>query len=98
MAAGADSYLTHPADPKVLVATVRALLFARQADVVKRAADARFRKVFELASSGMALLDDNLAFIDVNQALCAMTGRAQAEMIGSSAASADCTGAGSGVC
>jgi PAS domain S-box-containing protein len=82
LAAGADSYLTHPADPKVLVATVRALLFARQADVVKRAADARFRKVFELASSGMALLDDNLAFIDVNQALCSMTGRAPSEVIG----------------
>jgi PAS domain S-box-containing protein len=82
LAAGADSYLTHPADPKVLVATVRALLFARQADVVKRAADARFRKVFELASSGIALLDDNLAFIDVNQALCALTGRARTEIVG----------------
>ena len=55
--AGADSYLTHPADPAVLVATVRALLFARQADVVKRAADARFRKIFELASGGIALLE-----------------------------------------
>jgi PAS domain S-box-containing protein len=81
LAAGADSYLTHPADPKVLVATVRALLFARQADVVKRAADARFRKVFELASSGIALLDDNLAFIDVNQALCALTGRSRTDIL-----------------
>ena len=27
LSAGADSYLTHPADPAVLVATVRALLF-----------------------------------------------------------------------
>ena len=57
LAAGADSYLTHPADPTVLIATVKALLFARKADIIKRAADTRFRTVFELASSGIALLD-----------------------------------------
>jgi PAS domain S-box-containing protein len=82
LAAGADSYLTHPADPKVLVATVRALLFARQADVVKRAADARFRKVFELASSGIVLLEDNLICRDVNPAFCALAGRVRGEIVG----------------
>jgi len=82
LAAGADSYLTHPADPKVLIATVRALLFARQADVVKRAADARFRKVFELASSGIALMDDSLIFHDVNSALGALTGRERHDIVG----------------
>jgi PAS domain S-box-containing protein len=82
LAAGADSYLTHPADPKVLVATVRALLFARQADVVKRAADARFRKVFELASSGIALLDENLICGDVNPAFCALACRERGEIVG----------------
>jgi PAS domain S-box-containing protein len=82
LAAGADSYLTHPADPKVLVATVRALLFARQADVVKRATDARFRKVFELASSGIALLEGNLICRDVNPAFCALSGRVRGEIVG----------------
>jgi PAS domain S-box-containing protein len=82
LAAGADSYLTHPADPAVLVATVRALLFARQADVVKRAADARFRKVFELASGGIALLDENLIYRDVNPAFCALAGRSRGDIIG----------------
>jgi PAS domain S-box-containing protein len=82
LAAGADSYLTHPADPKVLVATVRALLFARQADVVKRAADARFRNVFELASSGITLLDENLICRDANPAFCSLTGRERGEIIG----------------
>jgi PAS domain S-box-containing protein len=82
LAAGADSYLTHPADPKVLVATVRALLFARQADVVKRAADARFRKVFELASSGIALLEEDLSCRDVNPAFCALTRRVRGDIVG----------------
>jgi hypothetical protein len=82
LAAGADSYLTHPADPTVLVATVRALLFARQADVVKRAADARFRKVFELASSGITLLDADLIFRDVNPAFCALSGHERNELVG----------------
>ena len=82
LAAGADSYLTHPADPKVLIATVRALLFARQADVIKRAADARFRKVFELASSGIALLDENLICRDVNPTFCAIARRPRAEIVG----------------
>jgi PAS domain S-box-containing protein len=82
LAAGADSYLTHPADPKVLVATVRALLFARQADVVKREADARFRNVFELASSGIALLEVNLICRDANPAFCSLSGRERGEIIG----------------
>ena len=43
LSAGGDSYLTHPVDPPVLIATVRALLFARQADILKRTTDARFR-------------------------------------------------------
>jgi PAS domain S-box-containing protein len=81
LAAGADSYLTHPADPAVLIATVRALLFARQADVVKRAADARFRKVFELAAGGIALLDADLAYRDVNAAMCAIANRDRNEII-----------------
>ena len=66
LSAGGDSYLTHPVDPPVLIATVRALLFARQADIVRRTTDARFRTVFELASSGIALLDPDLVYQDVN--------------------------------
>jgi PAS domain S-box-containing protein len=82
LAAGADSYLTHPADPAVLVATVRALLFARQADVVKRAADARFRKVFELASGSIALFDAELIYREVNPSFCALIGRDSREIVG----------------
>ncbi|HEY6454205.1 MAG TPA: response regulator [Steroidobacteraceae bacterium] len=82
LSAGADSYLTHPADPAVLVATVRALLFARKSDTIRRTADSRFRAVFELASSGIALLDAKLQCIDVNPAFCALAALTRTEIIG----------------
>jgi PAS domain S-box-containing protein len=82
LAAGGDSYLTHPVDPPVLIATVRALLFARQADVIRRATDARFRTIFELASSGIALLDPDLVFQDVNPEFCRLAGRDRSAIIG----------------
>jgi PAS domain S-box-containing protein len=85
--AGADSYLTHPADPLVLTATVRALLFARDADAIKRRADARFRTVFELAPSGIAIMDADLIFMDINAAFCELTGRDRETVIGSALAS-----------
>ncbi len=82
LSAGADSYLTHPADPAVLVATVRALLFARKSDAIRRTADSRFRAVFELASSGIALLDGALQCVDVNPAFCALAALTRTEIIG----------------
>src|SRR5580658_332887 len=82
LSAGADSYLTHPADPAILVATIHALLFARRSDAVRRTADNRFRAVFELASSGIALLNSNLDCIDVNPAFCEIAGLSRTELIG----------------
>ncbi len=82
LSAGGDSYLTHPVDPPVLIATVRALLFARQADVMKRTTDARFRTIFELASSGIALMDPSLQYQDVNPEFCRLVGRDRADIVG----------------
>ncbi len=82
LSAGGDSYLTHPVDPPVLIATVRALLFARQADVLKRTTDARFRTIFELASSGIALMDSDLVYRDVNPEFCRLAGRDRTDIIG----------------
>jgi PAS domain S-box-containing protein len=84
LSAGGDSYLTHPVDPPVLIATVRALLFARQADAVRRSTDARFRAVFELASSGIALFDADLVYQDVNPEFCRLAGRERGDIIGKS--------------
>jgi signal transduction histidine kinase len=41
---GADGYLTHPADPRVLLATIRALLRARSAEAQLRAANQRLEE------------------------------------------------------
>ncbi len=82
LSAGADSYLTHPADPAVLVATVRTLLFARKSDAIRRTSDTRFRAVFELASSGIALLDSRLRCVDINPAFCALAALTRTEIIG----------------
>ena len=41
---GADGYLTHPADPRVLLATIRALLRARTAEAELRAANVRLEE------------------------------------------------------
>ena len=49
--AGADSYLTRPVEPPVLLATVRTLLFARNADLIGAGLDAKLRTMFNLAPS-----------------------------------------------
>jgi len=82
MTTGADSYLTHPADPVVLVATVRALLFAKDAHAEKRRADARFRTLFQLAPDGICLLTPQLEFSEVNPALTGQMGREPAALVG----------------
>jgi PAS domain S-box-containing protein len=84
LAAGADSYLTRPVEPPVLIATVRTLLFARQADLIRRRLDARLRSMFDLAPVAMAILDSALKYESVNPAFCALTGYAVEELIGKS--------------
>ena len=80
--AGADSYLTRPVEPLVLIASVRTLLFARQADLVRRGLDARLREMFDLAPVAMAILDRTLRFESVNPSFCALTGYHSTELVG----------------
>ena len=47
--AGADGYLTHPVEPPVLLATIRALLRGRAAELALRESEARFRTMADSA-------------------------------------------------
>jgi PAS domain S-box-containing protein len=80
--AGADAYLVHPVEPAVLTATLQALIRARMAEDNLRRSDTRFRAVFSQALSGIALIEANGEFADVNPAMVAMLGRPMAALIG----------------
>jgi hypothetical protein len=80
--AGADSYLTRPVEAPVLLATVRTLLFARNADLVRRGLDAKLRAIFKLAPIAIAMTDNHLRYESVNPAFCELTGYAPNELIG----------------
>jgi PAS domain S-box-containing protein len=80
--AGADSYLTRPVEAPVLIATVRTLLFARQADFIRRGLDAKLRTMFNLAPAAIAILDGQLRYESVNPAYSALTGYAASELLG----------------
>jgi len=79
-----DGYLTHPIEPPVLVATVNAFLRARQAEADLRESEARFKSVFDNAPIGVALLDENLAFVDGNAAMRELLGREREAIVGHS--------------
>lgn len=81
---GADSYLTRPVETPVLLATVRTLIFARQADNLRRGADAKLRAMFDLAPVGIVFLDDLVNYTSVNPAFCKMTGYSSEQLVGRS--------------
>jgi PAS domain S-box-containing protein len=79
---GADAYMTHPADPPLLIATVNALMRARRAEESMRRSEARFRGIYDLAPSGIALIDRAGRIADSNAALRAMLKRSADDVVG----------------
>lgn len=79
---GADGYLTHPIEPSVLIATIKAFLRARRAEEEMHKSEAKFRTVFENAFIGIVLLDERLNYLEVNPAMCGVLGRKREEIIG----------------
>jgi PAS domain S-box-containing protein len=79
---GADGYLTHPVEPPVLVATVNAFLRARRAEDEMRKSEAKFKAVFENALNGIALINQDLVYLDVNPAMCRLLDAERGAIIG----------------
>ncbi len=80
--AGADAYLVRPIEPPVLVATLQALIRARMAEDQLRRSEARFRAIYNHAHSGIALLDGEGRFQDVNPAMAEMLGQPAGALVG----------------
>ncbi|HUQ75837.1 MAG TPA: PAS domain S-box protein, partial [Burkholderiales bacterium] len=67
---------------RVVGAQVGQFLSRKQAEAALAESEARFRQTFELAASGMAHVDLDGNFIDVNHKLCDMLGYTEAELLG----------------
>jgi len=80
--AGADAYLVHPVEPAVLIATLQALIRARMAEESLRASESRFRAIYIQAPTGIALIDAEGRFADVNPAMVAMLGLDREQLVG----------------
>lgn len=79
---GADSYLTHPVDSTVLLATVKALLRLKQAETVMRQTAQEWRSTFDALSEGLVLLDNDNHVIRCNRAFTQMCGMGFRDVIG----------------
>lgn len=71
---GADGYLTHPIEAMVLVATVRALLRLRQAEINARKAADEWQSTFDALTEGLALVDAEGKLVRWNFAFAEMCG------------------------
>ena len=80
--AGADGYLTHPVEPPVLLATIRALLRSREAERALRESEARFRTMADSAPVmiWIADVDGNASW--VSRSWLEFTGRTLDDQVG----------------
>jgi PAS domain S-box-containing protein len=65
-----------------IVSTISDITGRKFAEQALRASEARFRKTFELAGSGIANLSLDGRFVRVNRSLCTMLGYSERELIG----------------
>jgi DNA-binding response OmpR family regulator len=82
LSAGANLYLTHPVEPVVLLGAVDTLLRTRRAEDEVRRSEAKFRAIFNTAPTGIALLNAQGCYIEVNPALCRLLGRPREQIVG----------------
>ena len=79
---GADAYLTHPIEPIVLIATLRSLLRAREAETRARRLTAWWQSTFDAIQDGVMLLSRSGQVLRCNRAMAEMLGRSPEEIVG----------------
>src|SRR5574342_661779 len=72
---GADGYLTHPVEPVVLLASIRSLLRARQAEREAHSAVEAWRATFEAIADGVCVVDREARAVRWNGAFAALAGQ-----------------------
>jgi PAS domain S-box-containing protein len=79
---GADSYLTQPVEPPVLIATVGALIRLRRAEEALRESESRHRLLFERTPLPAWVFDiESLAILAVNEAAILRYGYSRDELL-----------------
>ena len=79
---GADSYLTDPVEPAVLLATIHSLLRLRRAEEGLRAASREWQTTFDAIGDGICLLGVDGTVARCNGAFAALVGAAPAALVG----------------
>ncbi len=79
--AGAVDYILKPVDADVLRSKVAMVLELQQKNAELRASEERFRAAFEGAPIGMGLSTVDGHWLEVNDALCDLLGRTQAQLL-----------------
>jgi len=79
---GADSYLTDPVEPAVLLATIHSLLRLRRAEEGLRAASREWQATFDAIGDGICLLGVDGTVARCNGAFAALVGAAPAALVG----------------
>ena len=82
--AGADAYLTHPVDPALFLATVRALMRAGRAEAGFRRAAREWRTTFDAIRDPIFLVDGAGVLRRCNVAAASLAGRHARELVGES--------------
>jgi signal transduction histidine kinase len=80
--AGADAYLTHPVDPALLLATVRALMRAGRAEAGFRRAAREWRITFDAIRDPIFLIDGEGVLRRCNLAAAQLADREPKELVG----------------
>jgi signal transduction histidine kinase len=79
---GADAYITHPIEPVIFLATVRALLRAARAEAKTRAAAREWLETFDAIGDAIFMLDEDGHVRRCNVAAAALVRREPGETVG----------------